>query len=154
MKTLVIDQSTANFGWCLVDEDRIIKYGCKTLNKKAQTVDRMVEGIQWLHEQKGTYDELVFENVQLQAGNAQTFQILSQLQGMVLMYCKMHNIPYYIYGSTTWKSTCGIKGRKRDEQKANAHRFAEARYGISTLCSQDAVDAICIAHHHIITKKT
>lgn len=109
----------------------------------------MEEAIDWLNSFPKDYDDLVFENIQLQAGNVQTFQVLAQLQGCIMIYAMKKKKPYTIYGSTSWKSTCGVKGRKRTEQKANAHAFAEKQYGISPLLSQDAVDAICIAHHHI-----
>lgn len=50
--------------------------------------------------------------------------------------------------SASWKSTLGIKGRTRPEQKKNAQQYVEKNYNIKT--SQDAVDAICIGLHHII----
>lgn len=50
--------------------------------------------------------------------------------------------------STVWKSTLGIKGKDRPEQKRNAQKYIENMYGLKP--TQDECDAICIGLHKII----
>ena len=47
----------------------------------------------------------------------------------------------------TWKSTLGIKGKTRPEQKQNAQKWVIATYGVKP--TQDECDAICIGAHKI-----
>ena len=59
------------------------------------------------------------------------------------------NIPHTAVLSGTWKSTLGIKGKNRPEQKRNAQAYVNTMYGIKA--TQDECDAICIGSH--ITNK-
>jgi hypothetical protein len=52
--------------------------------------------------------------------------------------------------ASSWKSTLGIKGRTRPEQKRNAQEFIQKTYNIKP--TQDECDAICIGCHHLIHK--
>ena len=47
----------------------------------------------------------------------------------------------------TWKSTLGIKGRTRPEQKRNAQQYVINTYGVTP--TQDECDAICIGAHYL-----
>lgn len=152
MKVLCLDQSTSDTGWCLIEDGEIVNYGVMHLDKKKRAPERMMDVVLWLEGLEYKIDELVFEEIQMQGGNVTTFQVLAQLQGFLMQYAIRNSIPYTLYSSSSWKSTCGVKGRARVEQKANAHLFVEDTYGVSKLMSQDAVDAICIAHHHINKK--
>jgi hypothetical protein len=58
-------------------------------------------------------------------------------------------LPYEVIASSSWKSTLGIKGRARAEQKKNAQIYVNTTYGIKA--TQDECDAICIGTHY--TKK-
>ena len=49
--------------------------------------------------------------------------------------------------SSSWKSTLGIKGRTRPDQKKNAQAWVVNTYNVKP--SQDASDAICIGAHTI-----
>ena len=52
----------------------------------------------------------------------------------------------FIIASSSWKSTLGIKGRARAEQKKNAQIYINTIYGIKA--TQDECDAICIGTHY------
>ena len=56
-------------------------------------------------------------------------------------------LPYEVIASSSWKSTLGIKGRARAEQKKNAQIYVNVIYGIKA--TQDECDAICIGTHYI-----
>ena len=79
--------------------------------------------------------------------NVQTFKILAEVFGVILMLCTELKINYTIVSSNTWKSTLKIKGKKRSEQKKDAQRYVLEHYGIKAI--QDTVDAICIGAHMI-----
>lgn len=151
MNTLVLDQSTSCTGWALFDESgSLIEYGHFTPKGRDSAVDRMMQTIDFLNNFHLQYSTIVYEEIQLQAGNAATFQLLAQLQGMILLFAKKTERGYASYYSTAWKSSCGIKGRKRVEQKANAHLFCENKFGVSPKEVQDACDALCLGYHHFI----
>ena len=52
---------------------------------------------------------------------------------------------YTVVMSGTWKSTLGIKGRTRPEQKRNAQEYVLQTYNVKAI--QDVCDAICIGAH-------
>ena len=84
---------------------------------------------------------IVFEDVQFQQ-NYGTFQQLSQLQGVIMAYLFKTDIGFQIIQPSAWKSFCGIKGRKRVEQKKNTQIFVKSKYDIDV--SEDEADAIGI----------
>lgn len=91
--------------------------------------------------QKIQPDFIVFENVQFQQ-NYGTFQQLSQLQGLVMALLFETDIGFQIIEPSAWKSFCGIKGRKREEQKKNTQIFVKNKYGIDV--SEDEADSVGI----------
>lgn len=96
-------------------------------------------------------DYIVFENVQFQ-NNYGTFQQLSQLQGVIMAYLFKINIGFTIIEPTAWKSCCKIKGRKREEQKANTIIYVKEKYGIDV--TEDEADSIGIGVWAINNLKT
>lgn len=79
------------------------------------------------------------------SNNIVTFKTLSFFFGMMAFITKQKGVPSQSVGATSWKSYCGIKGKKRAEQKANAQLYAMRTYGVS--CTEDEADAICIASY-------
>lgn len=96
-------------------------------------------------------DYIVFEQVQFQ-NNYGTFQQLSQLQGIIMAYLFKINIGFNLIEPTAWKSCCGIKGRKRIEQKANTQKFVKEKYKVDV--SEDEADAIGIGYWSIHNLKS
>jgi len=62
------------------------------------------------------------------------------------------DIGFTIVKPSEWKSKCGIKGRKREEQKLNTQIFVKDKYGFD--CSEDEADAIGIGTWAISKIKT
>ena len=60
-------------------------------------------------------------------------------------------IPHTAVLAGTWKSTLGIKGKNRVEQKRNAKAFVNEKYNIKA--TQDEADAICIGTHMLTKPK-
>lgn len=77
--------------------------------------------------------------------NVQTFKVLAEVFGVIYELITELDLPYMVVFSGTWKSTCGIKGRARDEQKRNAQIYVNNTFGIKA--TQDESDAICIGVH-------
>jgi len=143
IKILCLDQSTKATGFSVFDNRKLVDYGLLEANTKEPTIERMRimrEKIDNLIEQMQP-DFVVFENIQLQGG-VNTFQILAQLQGLIIGILYKFDLPFIIVEPSSWKSFCGIKGKKRAEQKENTKIFVINEFGIQA--SEDECDAIGI----------
>ena len=90
--------------------------------------------------------KLYLEDIQYQQqAGVTTYKVLAELIGVLQELAFENQIPVELVHSQSWKSTCGIKGRTRTEQKANAQRHVFQKYGLDV--SQDEADAICIGEH-------
>ena len=148
-KILNLDQSTKITGYSVFINNNLDTYGLLFANEKEKNpIERMKEMndkiIALIDNVKPDY--IVFENVQFQ-NNYGTFQQLSQLQGVIMAYLFKINIGFNLIEPTAWKSCCGIKGRKRIEQKANTQKFVKERYKVDV--SEDEADAIGIGYWSI-----
>lgn len=142
MKILAIDQATVVSGWALFEDDRLIKYGEIKASGK-NYVFRMKDirdGIDKLINEHAP-DAIIIEDVQFQS-NRKVFCQLSQLQGVIFSLLFDKDLWFYVCPSKTWKSFCGIKGRKRVEQKLNTIAHIKQTFGIDV--SEDCADACCI----------
>lgn len=145
-KILAIDQSTKITGYSIFIDKKLDTYGLLKSNEKEKNpIERMKEMndkmIALINNVKPDY--IVFEQVQFQ-NNYGTFQQLSQLQGVIMAYLFNINIGFTLIEPTAWKSCCGVKGRKRIEQKANTQMFVKNTYGCDV--TEDEADAIGIGH--------
>jgi Holliday junction resolvasome RuvABC endonuclease subunit len=97
-------------------------------------------------------DYICLEDCQFQ-NNYRTYQQLSVLQGTILALLFERNIPFTIIEPSAWKSFSLIKGRKREEQKANTIQMVKKKFNIDVV--EDVADAIGIgvwAINHIKQK--
>ena len=150
-RLLALDQSSRISGYAIFIDDNLIAHGSINLTEE-DVGQRLVlirkEVTKLIH--KYDINEIAFEDIQMQASvgnNVQTFKILAEVFGVILMLCTELKINYTIVSSNTWKSTLKIKGKKRSEQKQDAQRYVLEHYGIKAI--QDTVDAICIGAHMI-----
>ena len=90
---------------------------------------------------KSNPDLVVIEGIQFQR-NYHTFSILSRVQGQILAILFEKNIAFYIVEPTKWKSFCGIKGRKRAEQKDDTIQMVKTKFNLDV--GEDIADAIGI----------
>ena len=152
-RLLALDQSSRISGYAIFIDDNLIAHG--SIHLTEEDVGRRLvllckEVTKLIH--KYDINEIAFEDIQMQASvgnNVQTFKILAEVFGVILMLCTELKINYTIVSSNTWKSTLKIKGKKRSEQKQDAQRYVLEHYGIKAI--QDTVDAICIGAHMIAT---
>lgn len=154
-KLLALDQSSRITGWAVFYDNKLIKHGKfemkdddigERLYKIRQAVIELIEEFE--------INELAFEDIQLQnnvTNNVQTFKVLAEVFGVIYELAVEREIPHTAVLAGTWKSTLGIKGKTRPEQKRNAQEYVVNTYAVRP--TQDECDAICIGTHIISGKK-
>ena len=152
MRLLSLDQSSRITGYAVFEDEKLLTYGKFTCDDHDMGV-RLYQIRETINELIDNHDiEFVaFEDIQLQGNvtnNVQTFKILAEVFGVIYELVTELEIEHAAVLSSSWKSTLGIKGRTRPEQKKNAQDWVINTYGVKP--SQDASDAICIGAHTIL----
>lgn len=155
MRLLALDQSSRTSGFAIFIDGELRDYGTFTMtdDNVGERLFKIREKVAQLIADNGI-DYVAFEDIQLQKdkiNNVKTFKVLAEVFGVVYELVTELEIPNEAVFSNSWKSTCQIKGRTRDEQKKNAQLFVTTTYGIKA--SQDASDAICIGTHILKNEK-
>ena len=147
---LALDQASLTSGFAVFKDDELFDYGKFTFSDN-DIAERLVKIRNKVIELIDKYDinKVAFEDIQMQnsTNNVQTFKVLAEVYGVILELLQEKKIDYVIISSNTWKSTLGIRGRARAEQKRNAQEFVLNTYNIKAI--QDICDAICIGTHVI-----
>lgn len=155
-KLLALDQSSKTTGWAVFYDNELIEYGNFTFEDKdlGERLYKIRNKVSYLI---ADYDinEIAFEDIQLQQkvngeaeiNNVSTFKTLAEVFGVIYELVIELELPYNIVLSSSWKAKLGIKGKYRNEQKANAYKWAVANYSIEGI--QDEADAICIGAYVI-----
>lgn len=154
-RLLALDQASKITGWAIFEDGELKSYGKISLDDPNTDI-RLVQLRQGIQTLVADYniDEVIFEDIQQQnnvANNVQTFKVLAEVYGVVSELLQEIQIPHSTVLAASWKSTLGIKGRTRAEQKKNAQLYVEQNYGIHVI--QDIADAVCIGTHHIKKNK-
>ena len=146
---LALDQASVTSGYAVFKNGDLVDYGKFTFNDDV-IAERLVKirakVIELIEEHD--IDEVAFEDIQMQGNvtnNVQTFKVLSEVFGVVSEVLQEKKMKYTVVMSGTWKSTLGIKGRTRPEQKRNAQEYVLQTYNVKAI--QDVCDAICIGAH-------
>ena len=143
---LAIDQASVTSGYAVFKDGNLVDYGKFTFNDDV-IAERLVKIRAKVLEliAEHNIDEVAFEDIQMQgnvANNVQTFKVLSEVFGVISEVLQEKKMKYTVVMSGTWKSTLGIKGRTRPEQKRNAQEYVLQTYNVKAI--QDVCDAICI----------
>lgn len=144
IKILNFDQATNTTGYSVFIDGKLTNYGTLLSNhKEKNTLERIKQMTDEIVKIIGITkpDFVVLENIQFQR-NIATFKSLAQLQGCIMYHLNNLNIGYVFVEPSAWKSFCGIKGRKREEQKKNTIIYVKNKYNINV--SEDIADAIGI----------
>lgn len=154
-RLLALDQASKVTGWAIFEDGELKSYGKISLDDPNTDI-RLVQLRQGIQTLVADYniDEVIFEDIQQQnnvANNVQTFKVLAEVYGVVSELLQEIQIPHSTVLAASWKSTLGIKGRTRAEQKRMAQLYVEQNYGIHVI--QDIADAVCIGTHHIKKNK-
>ena len=152
MKILALDQSTRVTGWAVFADGALQEYGKfdaenagADIGKRLTYIKNKVKALIEKHD----IQKVLIEEIQLQntvGNNVVTYKKLAYVQAIIIQLLDEIKMPYEIVASSSWKSTLGIKGRARAEQKKNAQLYVNTTYGIKA--TQDECDAICIGTHY------
>ena len=147
MRIIALDQATHNTGYSIYDNKKLVESGVFSV-KSGEEIER-------IHKIRTWFDELIekwepsyvgFEEL---AGSAEknytTLRTLARLQGVLMEEAFAHNIRIVLSNPGTWRSTCGVKGRTRPEQKANMIAIVKKWYDKDV--TDDEADAIGIGYH-------
>ena len=77
--------------------------------------------------------------------NVDVFKTLTKQLGIIENDMYEKEIEVFTVLPSEWRKTCGVKGRKREEQKENAIKFVSEKFGLDV--SENVAEAICIAYH-------
>lgn len=153
---LALDQSSRVSGWAVFDDNNLVVSGTFTCAQEdfGERLVKIVKNVKILID---TYNitEVAIEDIQLQGSvgnNVVTYKKLAEVYGVLEEQLTEWGIPYQTVFSSTWKSSLGIKGRARAEQKKAAQAYVETIYGKKV--SQDESDAICIGSYVIKDKNS
>lgn len=149
MRLLALDQASRTSGFAIFIDGELRDCGTFTFTNY-DIGERLFKIREKVAELIADYDidYVAFEDIQLQKdkiNNVKTFKVLAEVFGVIYELVTELEIDHEAVFSNTWKSTCKIKGRTREEQKKNAQQFVIDTYGFKA--SQDASDAICIGTH-------
>lgn len=155
-KLLALDQASHVSGYSVFYDDNLEAHGKFSVDD-TDIGERLVKIRKKVLELINEYDinEVAFEDIQLQTNvgnNVQTFKILAEVFGVIYELVTELGLPHTEVLAGTWKSTLGIKGKNRQEQKRNAQAYVVNTFGIKA--TQDESDAICIGAHMISKKKS
>lgn len=152
MRILALDQASLVTGWAIFEDEFLIKYGKISIENNLSAEERLKplrDQVKNLIEQYNI-NKVILEDIYLdgqKVNNVKTFKTLAEVFGVLYELCTDLNIPVEAVLAGTWKSTLGIKGTTRPEQKRNAQLFIQNKYNIKVI--QDIADAICIGEHYI-----
>ena len=148
MKILALDQSTRITGWAVFADGALQEYGKFDAENAGADIGKRLtyikEKVKALID-KYDIQKILIEEIQLQntvGNNVVTYKKLAYVQAVLIQMLDELKLPYEVIASSSWKSTLGIKGRARAEQKKNAQEFIIKTYNIKVI--QDTADAICI----------
>lgn len=156
MRLLALDQSSRITGYAIFIDNELEAYGKIDLKDDdiGVRLNSLRDQIALLIMNYGI-DEVAFEDIYMDGqkiNNVSTFKILAEVFGVCYELFTDLDIPNTAVLAGTWKSTLGIKGKTRPEQKQQAQEWVKANYNITP--SQDECDAICIGAHVLKTKNS
>ena len=152
MRILALDQASRVSGWAIFDGDTLEQYGKIDVSKYFELGERLYQIRQEVEHliDDEHIDAVVLEDIYMdgqRVNNVQTFKALAEVFGVLYELCIEMEKPVEAVLAGTWKSTLGIKGKTRPEQKQNAQKWVVSNYGKKP--TQDECDAICIGAHKV-----
>lgn len=155
MNLLALDQASKCSGYSVFDLDTqsLVAYGKFTFDdpdieqRLVKIRNKVVSLIEEYKIEKMAVEDIQYQEIKGQPAiqNVVTFKTLAEVFGVVTELAAELQIPCTVVSSNTWKSTCGIHGKARPEQKRNAQAHVLQKYNIKV--TQDEADAVCIGEH-------
>lgn len=129
-----------------MNDTQLIEYGTEDFSEYKDYTERISKIKQYLIKLIKKYkpEIISIENIQFQ-NNYDSYRKLAELKGVLENLLFEKKYLFFTIPPSVWKSTCGIKGRKREEQKKNAQLFVKKKFDIDV--DEDIADAICQGWH-------
>lgn len=127
MRILGLDMSSKKSGYALLDNDKLIDYGCWEMDSDVNKDWR--KRIIFMAEQLNNYflthqiDKVYVEDVPPIIQNSQTVKVLSALQGCLMAVCNLHNADVTFVPVTEWKNIIKIDLSHSSENKQKQKQF-------------------------------
>ena len=155
-RILALDAATNITGYSIYDDRVLVNYGTYKVDATLPTDERINNVKKWLITVINEWepDFVGIENIQLQkfgpnASQAQvkTFQVLANLQGVLIDTLFEASIDHDLVYSSEWRKYCGIS--EGDQHRENKKKAAQDKVKIwyNQDCTQDEADAICIGKY-------
>ena len=147
MKIIAFDQASLNTGWSIFEDGKYVDSGVITKSNKIPIIDRIPQMATAICAKiRDSGAEIVFiEGVQTQS-NQKTVVDLARLQGGIMMWCSIKNIPLRILTPSEWRKILKFnQGPKvtRDQLKQQSLDYIKENFGLENT-STDRAEAICI----------
>lgn len=144
IKLIAFDQSTTATGWCVMEMEttEIIDYG--VIKPMGETNDRIRETIRHCITlcRKNEVTFVFIEGIQIQR-NPRVYEILAKLQGSLEILLEEKGYFVNVVKAPEWRRRVGIKNKKRDLVKQEAHALVKDLYQIEP--TEDECEAILFA---------
>lgn len=158
MKILALDQALIKTGYAFVNNGELVDYGVANgtplknslPEARREFVKRKLQQLVDIFNP----DTVIIESCQYQKFvGVQSFATLTQLRTTLEDWMYINNVNYIVATPSQWRKPLGVKGKKREEQKASSIQIIKDKFGISV--TDDEADAICMAYyvHKINLKK-
>lgn len=132
-----------------MNEKELIDYGVYKVPQNKDLMMRISFILDFLDDLTEEYqsDDIIIglEDTQESKRNTNTFQLLTKVLGAIEYWLFHKNIPYRVCHVSSWRSHSGIKGKNRDEKKANAIKKTKEKFNI--VAEEDAAEAILITDY-------
>ena len=154
-RILALDQSSRKTGYSIYDGTNLVAYGVyestsdgliNRIKDVCDWLDSMI--VMWQPDEVGLEETLYNQNfAQGRDGvaNHDTFRLLTQVMGALIVTAARANCVVGIVKIATWRHHCGVKGRSRADQKRSAQMLVKKWHDISV--TDDESDAICIGKY-------
>lgn len=145
MKVLALDQSTSCVGYCIMESDTEEIVACGAIEIHGRSLDEKISNVKRAALKliaDNSVEAFAIEDIQYQ-NNQRTYKVLSELLGVLSNAYFERDYLYHVIPPVTWKGYCGIKGKRREEQKMNTIVMVKERFDMTV--TEDCADAIGIA---------
>lgn len=145
-RVIALDQASQKIGISVYDNGKLVYYNL--VNVHGDLDVRLKKIYKFLNEMVIPFwepDFLVFEDIQLQNDNVQTYKVLSMVLGVCVMAANLNDIPHEEILNKVWQTKFNISGSNRALQKQNVIDTVYKYYKINV--TDDVADAILLGNY-------
>ena len=147
MRLIAFDQASITTGYSIFEDGKYVESGIIIKSNKIPIIERIPQMAASICAKikESRADAVFIEGVQTQS-NQKTVVDLARLQGGIMMWCSIKNIPLKILTPAEWRKILGYKmGPKvpRAELKQQSLDYVKEHFKLVDI-SEDRAEAICI----------